>query len=225
MARSHTQRPIGRESAWTDDGWWSAWNGVLVGTVLKVKAMPKVEDKNEQPEATADPEEKHNAHYVDTCVPLQVAQAFLATCSTRGYAIIDSGANVSMASLQQVGFIQKYLFEKSGSDVVLVDADAPRIRFTFADGSSRESLGKAGVPHELGLRRHGWPSGPAFWFTLVEAEDGPALIGLDYLEPAGAVMDYRTGRVALANGEVIQLVRLPTRHWALSLLSGPGPDE
>ena len=91
------------------------------------------------------------------------------------------------------------------------------VRFHFAGGGEATSCaGMVGVPHNLGLDG----DQGMIWFAMVPSANSPTLLGLDWIEAAGFIVDTNEGRLEnKAEMYSIPLHRLPTGHWGLPLLS------
>ena len=111
------------------------------------------------------------------------------------YAIIDTGATRSMAGLSHIAWTQDKVFEEMGAGPLELDSSVVTT-FTYANGPRFCSLGNEGIPHPLALAsQHG-----CLWFMMVETLSF-ALLGLDYLDAAGAscnpegVLEYTDGHL------------------------------
>ena len=116
-----------------------------------------------------------------------------------------------MVGLVQVTWLQERVYDALGVDCVEID-DTKRTRFTYANGQKGESLGRAGLPHPLGLVE----DGGHIWFTMVETPS-PTLLGLDYLDSAGCYLTP-DGKLVYGDGHEEALVRLRSGHWGLPLI-------
>ena len=73
-----------------------------------------------------------------------------------------------------------------------------------------------GVPHDLGLVS----DAGYMWFAMAPTANSPTLLGLDWIEAAGFIVDTKEGRLENSEEQYsIQLDRLPTGHWGLPLFS------
>ena len=131
-----------------------------------------------------------------------------------GYAIVDTGATKSMTSVKQMQWLQDYLFGLYDKDGIAKREG--NTRFFFAGGGApTTSAGLVGVPHELGLAGdRGY-----IWFAMMTSDGSPTLLGLDWIEAAGYVVDTVRG-VMTGPTSSVQLDRLPTGHWGLALVPG-----
>ena len=69
-----------------------------------------------------------------------------------------------------------------------------------------------GAPHPLGLEEQQG----LIWFTVVPTAS-PTLLGLDYLEAAGADFEHK-GYLTFPDGHREPLTRLRSGHWGLPIL-------
>ncbi len=131
-----------------------------------------------------------------------------------GYAVVDSGATRSMSSIRQMCWLQCFYEETTGDDPLLTESGR-RVNFTYAGGDQGQSCTTVGVPHRLALPA----DHSAIWFPTVPSE-APTLLGLDFLEPAGWLVDTTEGYLHCREGRRPSepLDRLPTGHWGLSLI-------
>ena len=144
----------------------------------------------------------------------EMAEAYsgFIAASMKGYAIVDTGATKSMSGIELLLHCQETLQRQAGEDIVLVDPEATT-RFTYANGASDQSFGRVGIPHRCGLES----DHHCIWFTAVPTKS-PTLLGLDWLNAAGASLNTMTGVLHVQDGYQEPCTRLPTGHWALGLL-------
>ena len=129
-----------------------------------------------------------------------------------GLAIVDTGATKSMIGLKLAEGIQDMLLEQLGEDPI--EMDYTKItRFTYAGGAKGQSIGKMGIEHPVALHK----DKDRLWFNLVTT-DSPMLLGLDYLDDAGAEVHRARGVLIFEDGHEEPLVRLPSGHLALQVL-------
>jgi len=130
-----------------------------------------------------------------------------------GFAIIDTGATRSMTSVKQMDWLQNYMYSVHGSDV-LATKEA-NMKFYFAGGGDGAScINMVGVPHDWGLKGdEGY-----IWFAMMPT-DSPTLLGLDWIEAAGFMLDSKEGILRHGTREhlTVPLRRLTTGHWGLPL--------
>lgn len=131
-----------------------------------------------------------------------------------GYAIVDSGATRSMTSNKQMQWLQDFLFSLMNEDVLRSRESAAR--FYFAGGGGPSTTQRAvGVPLYLGLEG----DDGCIWFSMMDSPMSPTLLGLDWIESSGFMVDTIDGYLRHKyTGETVELDRLPTGHWGLSFL-------
>ena len=129
-----------------------------------------------------------------------------------GFAIVDTGVTRSMTSVKQMDWLQDHLFSVHGHDV-LATKEA-KVKFYFAGGGAGATCHNlVGVPHAWALRG----DGGYIWFAMMPTES-PTLLGLDWIEAAGFMMDSTEGVLRHRSGRWdVPLQRLPTGHWGLAL--------
>ena len=144
----------------------------------------------------------------------EMAEAYsgFIAASMKGYAIVDIGATKSMSGIELLLHCQETLQRQTGEDVVLADPEATT-RFTYANGASDQSFGCVGIPHRCDLATHQH----CIWFTAVPYKF-PTLLGLDWLDVAGASLNTLTGVRHFQGGYQEPCKKWLTGHWVLGLL-------
>ena len=130
-----------------------------------------------------------------------------------GYAIVDTGATQSMTSVVQIDWLQGALAEDLGYGRTLEADHSFKVNFTFADGKSEGSVGCVGISHRCALPG----DNGKIWFNMLENPKAPTLLGIQWLDKAGATVDCSKGKLFFKSGTSHALQRLPSGHWALSL--------
>ena len=168
-----------------------------------------VEEDQLQPALGAPTTEREGAAMMVVDLPTELA--YFCMEDLYGYTIIDTGATKSMAGLSQIQWIQDQVFSAMQEDPLELD-NSVITTFTYVNGPRGKSLGKAGIPHPLALKSHG----DCLWFTMVETPS-PTLIGLDYLDAAGA-SPKANGMLEYADGHQEPMTRLRSGHWGIPLM-------
>ena len=129
-----------------------------------------------------------------------------------GYAIIDTGASKNMIGMDLAMAIQDMIVEETGVDQITMDY-SKKTKFTYAGGEKGQSIGRFGFEHPVALVQ----DDNKLWFDLVETKS-PMLLGLDYLDKAGADLIKDRSALVFADGHEEPVVRLSSSHYALQIL-------
>jgi hypothetical protein len=116
-----------------------------------------------------------------------------------------------MTSFKQMEWLQVLLCGIFGEDVM---GRAPaNVRFHFAGGGEATSCaGMVGIPRDLGLEGDQC----YIWLAMAPTTNSPTLLGLEWIEAAGFIVDTKAGWLELAELDYsVQRHRLPTGHWGL----------
>ena len=133
-------------------------------------------------------------------------EAYLAVldAATEGFAALDCGATSSIGGLTAIQSLSDISSAELGCDTI-VDASMQKT-FRFGNGTSQTCLSRVELPMKIG-NQVGSVS-----FNVLDAP-APALLGMDFLQKSGAVVNFDEGSVVFKRLS-------PSKHWLKKLTSG-----